>query len=97
MNSNTRASDNERNSVLGKPPPMEILISGKCFFTHCADRKALYKFPGKGTEIKNKVGLTVSILSFKIESKMVSIYVGSCCKAPYNSSKELADLPKRSA
>ncbi|MNE62052.1 hypothetical protein D3C80_1573110 [compost metagenome] len=72
-NSKTRLSESERNSVFGKPPPIEILISGWFCFTHCAQRNALYKFPGNGTEIKNKVGFTISILALKSEIKIESI------------------------
>jgi hypothetical protein len=39
---------------------------------HCADLKALYKFP-EGTEIKNKVGFIVSILSLKSIKKIIDI------------------------
>lgn len=62
-NSKTLLSDRERNSVLGKPPPIETLMCGKCFFTYCADRNAAYKFPGKGTEMRKSVGFMALILS----------------------------------
>ena len=96
-NSKTLVSFKLRNSVFGKPPPIETLISGKFVLMNCAQRKALYKFPGKGTDIRTSLGCTCWIFSSNIESVILSIYVVSFCNSAYNSSNEFALLPNRSA
>jgi hypothetical protein len=59
---------------------MAIFMSGKHAFIAPADRKALYKFPGKGTEKQINLGATSSMRLLRILSVIVSIYVGSSNK-----------------